>query len=451
MNAAQQHKPAKAPKSLAKVVAKLEQRAAQPRAQRKHKPKRSQPQVSDRNEYLATLVDPVNVTGVGIPDQVTLPSVKFQTSHEFTQITRTTTAPWTLFAIGPTITGGYMQAGGKTTDGTELHSLTVSAAQTAASNSLATYFGTSGSNVVSANDAVQMVNTFSSYRPVSAMLEVSCQGAFGTSTGEHGIALLDGRGLPWRIDNSTTATGGLGVSSGFTGGAATISDAIDQCTTVVSALDPVRCFWRPADGTSLDYIELPLLQGDPAGDLIRQIPWTNTAPAEAEVAALVGHDLIQVTDADGVGVFIQDIQTRDTPYFIYAAMNEVANTKKLVRMVVNWEAIPRATLGARLGTTPSVSNPVELAQAVNITQMIPMSFAPTLPENAGTRIITAVQDTVEHLYAPGMSQKAAVEGTGFKKLLGGLLGAASGPLAMIPAVGPALSVGASFLSSMITS
>lgn len=415
-----------------------------------------------RNSYLDTLLDPEHCTGVGVPDFNTMPSVKFQTNtrHNFSC---PATNSWIAFAVAPTLAevadGGYNTVFlGGTPAGNSLNLLSVSAA-TAAVATLA-----SGSNfLLSFEDADLIQNNFSAIRPVSMAMTVMNADNITTAQGQHGMTLLPVQQFPCTPDSVQTNNGGglggnVAGATGYQQGApANVGDLMDAMQVLQPTTQTVRCVWSPEDPSDYDYMPV-----NPAGDQVGSASppttvlsqfiaqsWTNTVTSEGDVYIIPSG--ITITTPVGGGEAQLQWLPDGKPYILYCASGlKIGETQQFfVTLTTNWEAIPRSAIGSRMGVTPSPSNPDELTQATNVVQMIPDASAPNLPNDTNTRLQQAALGTAPHLY-DGTSRKEALEGTSISKTIGKGLGVAAPFLGAVPGVGTILSMGASFLSTLLS-
>jgi len=406
---------------------------------------------SSKNDYLLTVFNPFTGPLSGIPDLVTMRSVKFRTTQRFVISTRTG-ATWLAFAASPSLISGLFLAGGNTS-GTVLSSISVGA------SALTGFQPAALNNTVSTLDIAMITSTFQSLRPVAMGAKFTCTQAATSLTGAHGMRLLPSGSLPWGLETTASITGGLSASASLTGSVTagvsivspvaplSISDLMSTLDQAVNISTPLAGLWTPEDVSSTQYADVQgLIQVSGAAEF-NTVQWTNATLSETD-SYLMPYGITQTAVAAGLGArtFIT-AQIEDTPMLVYAANGIVTGSVGELELVTCWEGIPLAYAGGILGPTLSPSVPDELAQTANLIEMMPSTYLPETEADPSRCLIASVPKAAGHLY-DGSDRKSAVNGSSIARALGGTAAAAAPLLGMIPGIGGLLGPGAALIGAL---
>lgn len=405
---------------------------------------------SPSNLYLLSLLQPKIYHGIGIPDQITLPSIKVQTQHRTQLVVRPTTAgnacSWEVYCWSPTLHSNSLALGGNSA-GTNVNLVDFSPATTATGN-----YKLAGVSdfAVSANElALLLSSEFSAARPVSMEVEVEPSASLLNISGEHGIALWSGNQFPAQIDNPVTAAGGLNISYPQVFAPTSIDDVFDNLEEVVPLTRPVRCIWTPQSPSSLDYEgTAPVVIGLNKNNEWVDQPYTNGTLAE-DTHYVLPIRTMATTLLDGTTVY-DGAPMRSLPYIVWACNGVPTSVASLpvgyATITINWELLP-GIVGRNFGTTISPSNPDEVVQANNIMTLVPKATSDS-PQSMGAPLQAAAAQAATHLYN-GTPRKDAIEGRSIKKTISSVLNVAAPALSMIPKFGGPLAAGASLLAGIL--
>jgi len=408
-----------------------------------------------KNLYLLCLLDPWEGPLAGIPDQVTMKSVKFRTVVRLSLSTNAS-CTWLACAIAPCLAGNLVFAGGNTS-GSNLHS--VVSGSGALESTTASTFG----NVLNTNDLNMIMTTFASVRPVSMGVKVTCTQALTAATGVHGLRLLPSSAFPWGIDSTASVTGGLALSSimsttlanggtngpTYTGPVApqSISAAISALENTVNVTEPVAALWSPEDVSSLEYTAANGALAVGAAAQFGTFTYTNATLSENDVYAVPYTVLSSYTSAPEVASTFVTRDAADLPYILYAASGVTTGPLGELEVAICWEGIPLPFTSGVLGPTVSPSVPDEMAQAGNLLEVIPSAYCPEASADSNRLVIEAAKKTAGHLY-DGTDKKAAISGASILRGGGAVVSALSPLLGMIPGVGGILGPGAALIGGM---
>lgn len=453
---------AKADKRIAKAVA----RDAKP--------------TGERNEYLASIVDPSEAgKGSKVPDGNVFPSVAFQT--RYVDELRTDAHGRALACHAPTLYGGGFHPGLHDAAGT----VTVHAHDPASADLQVPPLGPTEYTNFEVHDIIpsqtlrSITTNFAAIRPVSFVARFTPTQAPLTAAGAlyAGIAPREqmmASTNTWTTNGGSTVAGynlpGAGALSGF-------SDWKSGAAYVATIRDPAQLLWRFQDNRDFEYRTTTAESWAGAGASNSPLapvtfntvaPWcanfdresTFSYPAIIPAATNVvgpveSYNLMVLPGGIGVvddspappslsppiGDLVQIDKDFTYPWTFWAVDGADPNTAVgEVEFIVNWEAIPTVGTRSIMATTPSPSNPLELAQASNIVPSLPPA---SNPDNAGqpeNKILRAASAAAGDLYVTATPKKAAVEGksflnrllTGAGKIAASLL---PGPLSMLASSG----------------
>lgn len=429
---------------------------------------------SRRNDYLATLLDPENVKGVGIPDFDLTPSSKIQTSK---RIRVTTDASGNFTAvIMPCMYRGIIKPG---IDGTTGNYHLVGVVNGAAPMPAFPVGSTNATtdSVITDNDRAYLCANFEAIRPVSMAVKSEVIGAALTMSGDLLLARTTSEGLWFPASFSTLAPLGI-ESNAFTSlpnpTYVSPADVMSGKGQLESLSREAVVTYIPEGPKSYDYVTVPtnasataVVEEGSSGcyvnkwfvagstsspgnnDCLYLLPWSINSALPPGVGDAVGP-----TVANSAYLMTFEPNVRQ-PGVVVKIEGAPASTAVIeLEIIVNWEALARNSVTALVPTAPTFSNPDELAQANNIVSNIPAAYYPGTPAMPANQIRTLAVQAAGHLYTPGVHRQDAITGVSlFTKLrrgVGGLLKSAAGALAAIPKAGPLLSGGAALLGSLMS-
>lgn len=405
---------------------------------------------TQRNDYLATLLDPIGVQGVGIPDFDTRKVITCATHAR--QIVTTDAGGNAIFCFRPTAVSGGLRLGCNAS-GDELH------CNGSILNLPVGYTAAVPFALLKSSDVQLFQADFVQVRPVSfAVKFVPTQAILNAQGMLHVVDYIGGEAIPFPLDIPSMEAGGLSTALGiginaqnepvFTSLkeiAASADHTNTMTTTTITA-------WTPDLPTSFDWNGM----GGQAGEA-ETTGWTLEAHASTVGPPTVSNyyvwrKFLQAYSTLGTDDFFP---TNDSPLptMVYAFEGGTpATTIGEFEFFINWEAIPRPNLSSILPTRVTPSMPDELAQASNIMQVVPKTYYPSQPKMPQTAIRPTLMSSTTHLY-DGTDRKAAVTGTSlWDKIKAGaskVLGLAAPLLTAIPKIGMVLGPGAAMVSRML--
>jgi hypothetical protein len=421
-----------------------------------------------RNDYLATLLDPENVKGVGIPDFDTYPSSRIQTSKRI-RVTSDAAGNWTA-AIKPCLHRGILYPG---IDGATGNYHSVAQRLGGAAAPAGTTFATAESPVTD-NDRAYLCANYASIRPVSMVVKTEPIAAALTMAGDLLVTTCPAEEQLFPASYSTLAATGIENSSiaqqpCYVGPA----DVMSGKGQLESLSREVAVTWKPEGPTSYQYATV---SSDPSSSAVVEqgsvgffgnrwwVPGTATTPASYDIFYL-----LQLSVNAGAGAGIQNAAAASVSNAMYLLQVEpniyqpsillkiegapVSTAVIELEIIINWEAIPRNAVSALMPTSFSPHIPDELAQATNVLAQIPPAYYPGTPSMPANEIRDIAMQSATHLYDGKTHRRDAVTGaslfTRFRRGVGSLLSKASGALLGIPKAGPLLSGGAALLGSLL--
>lgn len=422
-------------------------KASRPAGKQRSKPKQanSQKVARQRDEWLALMLNPSSAPLVGIPDTLTLPSVKFRTNARFNAGTTVSgSGTGIIFAIAPRIRRNFLKPGTLS----NLSDLNLIVSGTGATATASTCTDTA----VTAKQLAYIETTYSSVRPTAMEVLVYCDQALLDMKGSHGMKLQAGSSLPWTVESAATSAAGLTLATEI-GNQQTPCQSRDEIVATFDELrsvkEPVRGIWSPAD--TLDQTYLPTAPAGARGDsfgwhslnfngttlggtTVYNVPWKVRAiPA----STLTG------PGAGTLGAGLPSLERGTPPYLLYCAEGVVAGTTVFVEVTICWEGIPYPNLmGFNSATTPSPSDPQTMAHATNVMEMVPKVSFPSVPGDAPTAVQNAAMAEANN---PGKSSISSF----IRKGAGIALGMAAPALAAVPGIGPGLAAGAGIFSALL--
>lgn len=438
-----------------KRVPKMQPPARKPQAAQRPR------QPTCRNDYLASLLDPFNGAGVGIPD--------FDTNKVLTSTTRyrypiaTNAGGFAVYAFQPAFNNGGIKVGSNE-DGSVLHCMTATSANLGTDDAAFTF------SLVKSADRTLFQADFLSVRPVSMGVKfVPTQAATAIEGLLHVVDYVPGRARPFRLSNTAAAVSNGGIEKALgpiTGGAAPAQLPVFASLTDIEtsadhinriALETVTT-WTPELPDNLAWCAMGN-NGEGHSESIGfpAYNWENTNTTTVDQYLLSAEYENLMDDAgnpiwDPAGPGATRSPMANYPMCVWAFSGATASTTiGEIEVVINWEIIVRPALTSILPTRTIASNPDEFAQAANVMQSVPKTYYPTDPNEPTTRIRPLLLSSVNHLY-DGTPRKAAVEGTSLwskiKSIGGRVLGAAAPFLAKVPGLGAVLGPGAALLSEL---
>lgn len=458
--------------NVSPLIKALQQKAPvnQGRGRRRIVKERAGP--TSRNDYLASLLDPITVTGVGIPDFDTYPSAKVHTSKRI-RVTTDASGNWVLL-FRPNVYRGLFYPGIDGTTG-NYHCVQSRTAGSAAPAAPAGTTFAAVDGVMTATDLAFFATNYSSVRPVSACLKTENIAAALTITGDLFTATLPAEALPFPASYSTLAAVGIETSVELP---TPTYVSPDNIMSGVGQLESVTretiTTWKPEGPESYNYSIQPeetaattITDGASTGFFTNQ--WWVAGSTNTPATQDVNYYLPERFDAAfSTGVFqaltpsVANGATKNIrepnnklPFILLKLEGCPPSTVVMeLEIIINWECIPRNSVTALMPTTPSYAVPDELAQATNVMQMIPATYYPGSDSNMrANQLRAAALESSTHLYEPKIARKDAVTGqslwTRFRKGAAAVLNRLAAPLALIPKAGPLLSGGAALIGNLL--
>lgn len=425
------------------------------------KPTRS----TGRNDYLATLLDPAEVKGVGIPDFDSRRAFAMHTRSRYVVRTRPSITKDIIIAVRPNPDDGLINFGydptaqaGKPNVST-WHCMLAGSVDLPATSSAATT-----ADVVNGPDKALMYADFESFRPVSMGVRfVPEQAPLNASGLVHCIANVPANGVVFGPDSAGLSAGDYygGISVEIYPSLsqdAPMFNRLDQIAAVADHSSPVlrefSAVWTPETPNDFEYLPVGSTAVALQTSGYVRTEYINTVTGNLNVYALSRH-YVQSTEMNGAGGFTVDFGSHPYPAILFAFEGASDFDLVLGELVfdINWEMIPRPGLTALLPTHSQPANPLDLAQASNVMQLVPKVFDPADTSAPASAAMSAARASTSDLYTPSIPTKSALEGTSFwSRLKGGVskISRYAAPfLAGVPKIGPLLSVGAGLLSSVL--
>lgn len=415
------------------------------------------------NPYLFSLVNPraAKDRGIGVPSGH-LPSVKFQTKYRVS--TTVDAAGASSYVFTPALTYGVLRLGTNSSGGCTLLASSTSTDLSGEGYTAAGYSAATRTAIISTADATDICASGVGIRPVSMQVDFVPTDTVLNEKGLINVRQGARDQLPCRAGTNAT------VSDEAYFGRAPINlgaIAADSNSYECRASEAVSTYWAPQD--EQDFIYTPLSSSDgivPSrpGDATDEVNfgWHDGAYVSATTGTNVAYLPYQVVETEqGAQVAASertDIISRGHPWiqFTFTGCQLTAGavtTVGVFDIYINWEMLSD---GSRVvdHSTASVTNPLEIAQALNATALAPMISYPDSPASPITQTHEALREATTHLYDKRVNQKNAIEGTSWlpklAKAVAPALGAAAG---LIPGVGPVIaplaSTGAAFLASLL--
>lgn len=379
------------------------------------------------NDYLASIANPKTGCGARIPDDCAFPSSTFQTTARVPVITNAQGRA--VYCWVPSLSEDLLNVA-VATDGTI--SMII--------NANGTPTGTSFTTTMTTAQVLAIRSDFVSLRPVSAIVSWTPTMPALTAQGMVIANLLPREQMPFNI--GTTATP-LGLQAYYVGVVAPNSMATLQSTTatITNAAMPVEVIWKPEDPACWNYRQSQMhikgfgavgnesTSGWHATEFNTITPLSATSfityalPFEVEFGAqysvlggaptAFGNPAVNAN----YGLPIPIDESDAYPYICYGFDGlPVSTTVGELTFIVNWEAIPEVNALGIVSVAPSISNPDELSQAMNICSMLPPVSIPSIPNDVGTLARKSATAAAGELY-DGTPKKSAISGDTFGKRL----------------------------------
>lgn len=458
--------------NVSPLVKALQQKAVTNQGRGRRRIVRERAGPTSRNDYLASLLDPINNTGVGIPDFDTYPSAKVHTSKRI-RVTTDASGNWVLL-FRPNVYRGVFYPGIDGATGNYHCVQSRTAGSVAPASPAGTTFA-SVEGVMTATDLAFFATNYSSVRPVSACLKTENIAAALTITGDLFTTTLPAESLPFPASYSTLAATGIETAVALPNptylSPADIMSGVGQLESVTRETITT---WKPEGPESYIYSSQPadttaVAVTDGASTGFFSNEWWVAGSTNTPALQDVKYYLPERYDAAfSTGVFqaltpsvangaIKNIREPNNklPFILLKLEGCPPSTVVMeLEIIINWECIPRNSVTALMPTTPSYAVPDELAQATNVMQMIPATHYPGSDSNmrANQLRASALQST-SHLYEPTVARKEAVTGqsmwTRFRRGAASVLSRLAAPLALIPKAGPLLSGGAALIGNLL--
>jgi len=430
------------------------------------------------NDFLSAIVDPEFAgKGKGIPDDETMPSVKFQTSY-VDDIKVNAAGDYLAFHTPALSNGGYhpclMYKGGFAAGNNPLitglcpTATTTTAGFPVVMSGADTFTPEVVHDVLPAAQKAAVQQNFAAVRPVSMVVKFTPTQAALTASGSLRAGIMSRQQSPASIDwndfaanlsgtptiNGVAILGSPASPAGLVGGVVmpvtpTLDDLAAGTSFAANVTQPVTLVWRFEDAQDFIYRTTSdeIFDASIAGN-----PWYSTYNNEAcgtYPAVMNTNGALNgvwacpggITYADEATVvntiMIQQPYNQwvyPTAFWMVRGATVAGGNQSLgeVRVVINWEGIPITGTSNVMATTPSPSNPMEAAQATNVVPMLPAAYAPDEPSAPETQVFKAVAKSTGDLYAGG-DVKSAVEGKSVLAKLGSGLAKAASTFLPFPA------------------
>lgn len=381
------------------------------------------------NDYMLTLADPGLHKGARVPDTNTLPSATFCTTLDLA--VNTDTNGHYVVAIEPLFNNGGLRAGIVGSTGANPGSLGLLAGP----NDLPVgYVSASIFNVLSLADIAAISSTFASVRPVSASLEwiptanalnASGMACGGTFPREQFVCKPSPPGMSGTdMFNSAFAFNVPAFSS--------VNDILSsEYVQSIGAVQPLKVLWKPEDYQSWTYRStgtgVTTSLNSPNSAPVAFSPWLSAN--NTGLGPPVGSGLPDLyylpfltgqPPAPGQAEVPSPLITYPgEPWMLFALIGgQVSSVVGQLRITINWEGIAVSTGSNIVSAKISPNNPLELAQASNVIAQAPDVVFPTIPQDPGTQVLTAIAKGATHLYDGAVPQKKAISGESIFDKLG---------------------------------
>jgi len=326
------------------------------------------------NPYFATLVDPVMVRGVRIPDEVTMPSATFSLVIKGDFSNGPGPAPYNPVAtitIGGSIWGGWVPSSGNplayqsmlcptqvqlssgtgTTFVAATNSWLLGATACGADVDVLSGYGATGvpiipSGFVSGGQIGAIPNTFTQLRLVSAALIVACENAVTETSGRFVAVSLPRRAT--RTNSATTL--------------AQLEDSPEAASVPINLCKPINVVYQPQDGLSQTYSSLYSARAPTAG---LAFPGPGGYPSTATWNSAAAGAGAMSTDDD------MDLHAPGELWVVAAGLPTDTAMTFQYTIVLNYEGIPNESSTFLLNTAVSKDDPLSLAHAKTMTAGCP--------------------------------------------------------------------------------
>lgn len=424
-----------------------------------------------RNDYLATLLDPENVKGVGIPDFDTYPANCVQTSKRF-RVTTDAAGNWCA-VLTPAMYRGILYPGIDGATG-NYHSVSARNGPTAPAAPAGTTFAAIDS-VITDNDRAFFCTNYASIRPVSMAVKTEPIGPALTMSGDLLCTTLPAEAQVFPASYSTLAATGFETLNLLENPTyVSPADVMSGKGQLESLTRETVTTWRPEGPVSYEYASVPanalnsaIVDAASVGNYANQFWVAGSAnpPATADVAyffnkrfnAAASTGIQNSAGPSVVSAFTRTQAENDIlqpTILLQVEGGPVSTIVMEVEVLINWECIPRNAVSALIPTMITYANPDELAQAGNVIHSIPATHYPGTPSMPANNIRTLAIQSTGHLYDPSIHRQDAVTGaslfTRIRRGVGGFLKGAAGVLMGVPKAGPLLSGGAALLGSLLS-
>lgn len=433
---------------------KQRKRAAQPKPAPNRKPKAQARRAAGprprlpgaRNDYLATLADPVGEQGFGIPDCNMRPTSKVHTTHRI--VVSTDAQGNAAYAFKPSISTSSVNTGGVKLG---LDANGVVTYMAAGAPDLGASSGAVVTPIVTANDYAEMNAQFSEYRCVSAKFEYTPTEAALSAKGTVIGCLAPRDDIVWIGETTVTSTTGLCAKYNGGNGYSVVADLADYPSAVEGpGARGLAVLYAPDDEQDRQY--MPINPEDSSVTLQQQTgfkskSFLNATTGNTDAYLFPGNvTSVNVAAPTAVAQWRNYFDlSQPTAHIVFSGC--AVGTIGYIMVDVNWECVSRGE-SILMDSEPTFENPLELAQAGNVMKRTPCAYLPNDPNAVSTQKVQVAKAMAGDLYN-GTPPKAAVEGSGFGGWLKGLLSKAAPVLGKIPVFGTVLGTGASLLSSIL--
>jgi len=392
---------------------------------------RSSRRNDDKNEYLETLLNPEICTTVKIPDTTVAESATLQTRGVI-DITLDGSGNC-LYAIAPAYDpgGGVFNANAAAALRIGMDNLGNLTMMDQASATLPPgYNGCIKTDVMSTKLSNEIRSTFSSIRPVSFCMKVTCTEAALSAHGTHFAGCWDRGQYPAQAIPAGYAPADFSNYFGNnTNGPETLDEAASGAVQLTNLTSNLCVNWAPQDES--DFVYRNTNYGTHAS-----AAFFNTDYGAGAMYWTPFQVTANLRPANVVAGVVEINAEASLPYLIYGVRGGTPNASAItLELFINWEAIPIATESKIVAGSPSPSNPGELAQATNVMTLLPAVRQPDVPGDVTTRMYESAAKSSSHLYDGSTSKKKATEGTSW---IDDIVGFVSNNWSSIASVGSAL-------------
>jgi len=424
---------------------------------------------SARNDLLAAIADPWGQPATRYPDGIGSNTTVAKTRHRIPVATAISgiNSGMAVMLLRPTIGGGAFSPGfaRQGANGTvQFHCLTAGSADytnyttVAGASSVITAPGVQ--NVVGDRDFESLVSQADAVRPTAMGVKVTYIGAPLTAKGRLVVNAHDANEQFCPFD--PPGVNAMSTVFPYTSSYVAVADGLDgEYSMEQPANVEAEIIWVPEAPESALWRNVPGDMGAPYQNYGQYASRGSFGIAENVVPSntpagtnrYLGPALHPTSPTSGT--FELDGNWQNLPYIslVWEGLDTASTSPIIeVEITIHWEIEVRSNLSVLGGSRPNISNPLELAQAINVSKFMPRISYPSIPNEPGTQSRALAVAEASRLYKTN-DQKSAIEGTSFlsglKAIASKGLKFAGSRLATLGGIPGAIGAGAAMLGQLL--